>query len=211
MAHLPSMNLPLDGWVKRIGNWIFEPDPKALLNATIFFDMRAVYGDEGLAGALKRSITGSILRQPSFLNYLAANAIQNPPPLSFFNQFIVETSGEHKNDFDIKKRAIMPLVDAARVLALEHQYYESVSTIDRFRNAGNHEPRNKALYEESIHAFYFLMKMRARNGLIHGDDGRFINIKACDNIDKKILKEIFQVIREVQKLIHVRFQLDYFR
>ncbi|MBR9999870.1 MAG: histidine kinase, partial [Cyclobacteriaceae bacterium] len=211
MAHLPSMCLNQEEWNSRIREWIYSPDPKALLNSTIYFDLRHIYGREELVSGLKENIIDNIRKQTSFLNYLAKNAVENPPPISFFNQFIVETSGEHKNEFDIKKRAIMPLVDAGRLFALEHYYYNSVSTLDRFRYISQQESKNKAIFEEAVHGFEFLLKMRARTGLQHGDDGRYVDIGSFDNIEKKIFKEIFHIIRELQKIIQIRFQLDFFR
>lgn len=210
MAHLPGMCQTESEWNRQFQDWIYQPDPVALLKSTIFFDMRTVYGNREWVSRIKENILNHVRKQSSFLNYLAKNAIQNPPPLSFFNQFIVESSGEHKNEFDIKKRAIMPMVDAARLFAFEHSYYDSVSTIDRFKYAGLQEQMNKGIFEEAVHGYEFLLKMRAKTGLLHGDDGRFVNISSFDNIEKKIFKEIFHVIGELQKIINVRFQLDFF-
>lgn len=211
MAHLPGMCLPIGRWDQQFEEWIYRPDPKALLDATIFFDIKEVFGDQRLAAAIKERILRHIRRQPSFLNFLARNATLNPPPLSFFNQFIVETSGEHKNEFDIKKRAIMPMVDAARLFSLEHSYYDSVSTVDRFRFIISQESPHQSIFGEAVHGFEFLQEMRARSGLQNGDDGRFVDISSFDNIEKKVFKEIFHIIRELQKIIQVRFQLDLFR
>jgi len=210
MGHLSSMCLDERQWEDRFKGWIYQPDPEALLKATIFFDMRAMYGNVEMVKRLKEAIIRYIKEQPSFLNFLARNATQNPPPLSFFNQFIVESSGEHKNEFDIKKRAIMPMVDAARVLALDHYFYESVGTIERFRYVGQQEPQNKSILEEAIQGYEFILKMRTKSGYFHRDDGRFVDISSFSKIEKKVLKEIFQVIREIQKIIRVRFQLEYF-
>ncbi len=210
MSHLPGMCQTEREWNQQFQNWIYQPDPEALMQSTIFFDMRNVYGNREWVSRIKENILGQIRKQPAFLNYLAKNATQNPPPLSFFNQFIVESSGEHKNEFDIKKRAIMPMVDAARLFSLEHFYYESVSTIDRFRYTGQQESQHKAIFEDAVHGYEFLLKMRARAGLLHGDDGRFVDVSSFDNIEKKIFKEVFHIISELQKIIHVRFQLDFF-
>jgi CBS domain-containing protein len=210
MGHLPAMCRTAGEWDRQFKEWIYQPDSQALMNSTIFFDMREIQGDGQLVSVIKRKILDYIRKQPSFLNFLAKNAIQNPPPLSFFNQFVVETSGEHKNEFDIKKRAIMPLVDSARLFALEHDYYDSVSTLDRFRSAASLESRHRKIFDDAIQGYEFLLKIRARSGLLHRDDGRFIDISSFDNIEKKIFKEIFHIIRELQKIIHVRFQLDFF-
>jgi CBS domain-containing protein len=210
MSHLPYMCLNEQEWKEMFQSWIYQPDPEALLKSTIFFDMRGIFGNTEMIKRIKESIIFHVKKQPAFLNYLAKNAVQNPPPLSFFNQFIVESSGEHKHEFDIKKRAIMPLVDAARVFALEHQYYGSVSTRDRFKFVSEQELQNRAILEEGIQGFDFLLKVRTTSGYSQGDDGRFVDIHTFNKIDKKIFKEIFQVIREMQKIIRIRFQLDYF-
>jgi CBS domain-containing protein len=39
-------------------------------------------------------------------------------PLSFFKKFIVEESEVNKDKFDIKTRALMPLIDGARLFTL---------------------------------------------------------------------------------------------
>ena len=39
----------------------------------------------------------------------------------FFRNLVLEKNGEHKDSFDIKLRAMMPLADAARVLILQHR------------------------------------------------------------------------------------------
>jgi len=211
MAHFPEMCLTEKEWMKKFGHWIHNPEPVSLMNTTIYFDLRAVFGKAALIEGIKQNIILNIKGQKSFLNYLAKNATENPPPLSFFNQFMVESSGEHKNEFDIKKRAIMPMVDAARLLTLENHYYESVSTIDRFRYLTQQEPQNKNLYEEAIIGYEFLLMERAKAGIQHKDEGRFIDISSSNKIEKKLYKEIFHIITELHKLIRVRFQLDFFR
>jgi CBS domain-containing protein len=46
MASNPDLCLTFDEWREKFGTWIREPHPEALLNATIFFDYRVLYGDE---------------------------------------------------------------------------------------------------------------------------------------------------------------------
>ena len=55
--------------------------------------------------------------------YLAADhliiAVGRKPPLGFFRTFVVERSGEHKEELDIKSFGTGPIVDAARLFALD--------------------------------------------------------------------------------------------
>ena len=52
MGSNPELCLTLEQWKRRFVNWINEPDPQALLNASIFFDFRPLYGNERLSDQL---------------------------------------------------------------------------------------------------------------------------------------------------------------
>ncbi|WP_372638459.1 DUF294 nucleotidyltransferase-like domain-containing protein, partial [Fodinibius sp.] len=120
MANNPRWCQPLSVWKSYFKEWITTPDKKALLHAAIFFDFRAVYGHRPLAEELSYHVHDLIDRHELFLNFFAANALLNSPPLGFFRNLLVEKSGNQKDKFDIKLRAMMPLVDAARLLILNH-------------------------------------------------------------------------------------------
>lgn len=154
------------------------------------------------------SIFKSIDSYGIFLNFLALNAIKNPPPLGFFRQFLVENDGEHKDLFDIKSRAIMPLVDAARLLVLSYKIKECNNTILRFEKLIDVEPQNKELYTACIDAFKILLRFRTVQGLKHKDSGRFIDLKSLNKSDRLKLKGCFGPIRDIQELIKVRFTLS---
>ena len=49
MASNPDWCQPLSGWMNYFRKWIGTPEPKALMNSTIFFDFRPVYGSTALA------------------------------------------------------------------------------------------------------------------------------------------------------------------
>jgi signal-transduction protein with cAMP-binding, CBS, and nucleotidyltransferase domain len=46
--------------------------------------------------------------------------------LKFFKKFILEEEGQNKDKFDIKTRAIMPLVDGAHLLVLSSEIKRSI-------------------------------------------------------------------------------------
>jgi CBS domain-containing protein len=53
MAGNPRWCLSRAEWRERFAAWIDRPEPEALLNAAIFFDFRAVYGEAGPVAALR--------------------------------------------------------------------------------------------------------------------------------------------------------------
>ena len=207
MASNPKWCLSVKEWKNQFENWITRPNEKKIMLCTIFFDFERIYGNDQLVSDMTSSIFYSIHKYEIFLNYLGINALKNPPPLSFFRNFVVESSGEHKDQFDIKAKAIMPLVDAARLLAMTKGIKKVNNTVLRFEKLAELEPQNKDLYESCMDSFNILLRFRTSQGLIHGDSGRFIDSKSLNKVERLKLKGCFKPIKDIQELIRVRFNL----
>ncbi|MCB0618333.1 MAG: CBS domain-containing protein [Saprospiraceae bacterium] len=211
MASNPKWCKSLQEWKEQFGEWIYQPNPAAITYCTIFFDYRPVYGDRELPRQLTDHIFQSIEEQNIFLGFLAKNALQNPPPLSFFRNFVVESSGEHKDEFDIKKRAMMPLADAARTLILEARVPSINNTFRRFEKLAELEPQNRELFEQAAEAYEILIRYRAMQGLKNNDSGRFFNPSELSKMERLHLRNSFRPISELQSLLTLRFQLNFIR
>ncbi len=211
MASNPRWCLSVDEWKRQFGEWITEPTPQAVRHATIFFDYRPVYGREELAGELTAFIYDQLGNQSPFLTFLAKDALENPPPLTFFRNFVVEKSGEHQDAFDIKARAMMPLVDAARVLTMQARISRINNTLSRFEKLAEMEPQNRELYEEAAEAYEMLQRYRTLQGLKHGDTGRFFKPSELSKMERLNLRNSFRPIRDLQSLLNTRFQTAFFR
>ncbi|GAB5551306.1 MAG: DUF294 nucleotidyltransferase-like domain-containing protein [Saprospiraceae bacterium] len=210
MASNPKWCLSLKAWKTKFGAWMKEPGSKEILMSSIFFDFRPVAGDFSLSQDLKAFILAHVDNRTPFLNFLAKDAIQNPPPLSFFRNFVVEKGGDHVDSFDIKARAMMPLTDAARVLSLSTGQMDQSNTIARFEALHELEPQNAALYQQAADAYRILMQYRARFGLLHHSSGRYLDPKALSKMERLELRNSFQPIRELQTLLSTRFNLAFF-
>ena len=210
MASNPKWCLSVTEWKKQFERWITIPDADNLMLCTIFFDFEPVYGNHDLVHKMSEGIFDSISNHEIFLNHLGVNSLKNPPPLSFFRQFLVEQSGEHKDQFDIKARAMMPLVDAARLLILSNNIKEHNNTILRYSKLIELEPQNKELYNDCLLAFKNLLRFRTEQGMKHNDSGRFIDLKSLSKANRLELKNCFKAIKEIQELILVRFNLSQF-
>ncbi len=201
---------PLSVWKEYFTGWIKEPAEKALMLSTIFFDFRSVYGSFTLGEQLKAHISEVIVGERIFLNFLAKNALKNPAPLGFFKNFMVERSGEHENEFDIKARAMMPLVDIARVLLLDHGQLDETNTMKRYAFLAEKEPKKSELYLQAAESYEYLMRFRAQHGFKHNSSGRYIRIDELNKLDRQILRNTFEPIDRLQKMLEVRYQLSYF-
>lgn len=211
MASNPELTGPLSSWKRRFSRWIRAPEPMAVMNSSIYFDLRPLTPGDPLATELVDHIFKEIMEESAFLTFLAANALHNPPPRSFFRSFILERSGEHAETFDVKARAMMPLCDAARVLAHHIGIHERASTPGRYAAIAAAEPRIAELAHEAGHAYEILLRMRAKEGLRTDSSGRFLDIKSLSKLERQTLRNTFTIVEDVQRLVSTRFQTDYLR
>jgi CBS domain-containing protein len=210
MASNPRWCLSLNEWKEQFSRWILTPTNQNILHCNIFFDFRALYGATPLTAALTQHIFELIDQQNLFLPLLAKNALQNPPPLSFFRNFVVEKDGQHKDAFNIKARAMMPLTDAARLLTLGNKISKINNTFERFEKLAEVEPKYKELFQQAADAYESLMRYRAIQGLKNQDSGKFFKPEDLSKMERLNLRNCFRPIQELQDIIKVRYQLNYF-
>ncbi len=207
MASNPRWCMSVSKWENQFKSWMTTPTEEGTLLSSIFFDFQYVYGDSLLVEKLADVVFEGVNKSNRFLGLLGVSALQKPSPLGFFKQFLVEQNGEHKDTFDIKTRAMMVLIDAARILTLYHNLKGVNSTLKRYEKLAELEPKNAAVFDGCAKAFRVLVKFRTRQGLLQKDSGRFIKLNTLSKKDKLRLKRCFRPIRDIQELLRVRFQL----
>ncbi|RZJ54799.1 MAG: CBS domain-containing protein [Flavobacterium sp.] len=208
MASNPKWCMSLDEWKNQVHHWITNPGKNEVLLSFIFFDYSLTYGDAEITNNLSDFIFETVKANPVFYVHLVSGALQSPSPTGFFRQFLVEQDGANKDNFDIKRRALMPLTDAARVLILSHSVKSISNTAERFEKLAELEPNNRELYLSCSYSFKALLKFRTKQGLLHNDSGQFIALETLSKMEKIKLKRTFKTIKELQELISIRFNIS---
>lgn len=211
MASNPELTIPFHAWKRKFSKLIRTPEPRALLDASIYFDFRPVGGQASLADALRQHIFAEIDTNPGFLNFLAKSALNNPPPLSFFRGFVLERSGEHASTFDIKARVMMPMVDGGRVLAYDFRLPFYGSTVGRFEKIAEAAPDLAELCSEASMAYELLLRIRAQEGFRTGDSGRYVDINRLNKLQRQSLRNTFSVVEDLQRRLSSRYRTDFIR
>ncbi|MDI3491721.1 MAG: hypothetical protein PWP11_2998 [Thauera sp.] len=204
MAGNPELCLTLDEWRSRFGSWIREPVPEALLNASIFFDFRVLYGNERLGDQLRAWLNKIVKGNSAFLRMMAGNALQVAPPLGRLRDFVVEDDGT----IDLKKSGARLFVDVARILALRTGV-DSSSTAQRLRQASVKMGVAADEVAAIIDGFHFVQLLRLRAQHLESEhDGQTdnrVDPDSLNELDRRILKESFRQARKLQ----LRLKLDY--
>lgn len=201
----------LNEWNTMYQDWLFNT--KNILSdiKPIFFDTHFIFGNENLYNQLTiNSITIDYKKEDLFLSYLGKKALEYPTPLGFFNQFITEDNEEEKDEFNIKLRAIQPLVDAARVLLLRKNETTIKNTIKRYSKLIELDPKNKLVYEDCIESFIIFQEFRTLEGLKDQNDGNFVAIDKLSKSDQNKLKQSLESLQNIQEIIKDKFNFNYF-
>jgi CBS domain-containing protein len=206
MAGNPAWCLSMDEWQQTFGRWISVPEPKALLNASIFFDFRPLYGREELAAELQGWLLRRIKGNTPFVRAMAGNALGQEPPLSWWRDFRCNDNRKYPHTLDLKGQGIRLFVDAIRLLALANGVRHT-NTVERLRGV---RPALAMPVEEAAAmaaAFYQIQRLRLQNQV----SGEFpeaanrLNPDRLHQLDRQILKESFRQARVLQQ----RLRLDY--
>ena len=132
---------------------------------------------------------------------MAGVAVMNRPPLDLFKRFSCEKNGVHKGKFNIKLKGLSPIIDAARLFALEKRVYQT-STIERLSALRESSSLGGTLSGELEQAFEFLMSLRLKHQYEQIQAGKepdnFIDPCSLGSLDRTLLKESFKLIGTVQ-------------
>ena len=207
MAGNPQWCLTVAEWRRTFLRWIDDPQGEALLNACIFFDLRPIYGNEGLVERLRHSVLAAAADRPVFLRQMAEDALTRQPPLGTIRDFVYDASKEFPRTIDLKLHGSRPFVDSARVLSLG-KGMPHTSTAERLRAVADAAYFGAESLAALVDGFYFIHLMRLRHqcdpGGPPGAENR-IDPKRLNELDRQVLKEAFRQAKKLQN----RLALDY--
>jgi CBS domain-containing protein len=197
-------------WIKQYSNWMNSPGENNNEISSVFFDYEIAFGEQKIEDAISDIIFVNAKKNKIFFDYLGNDALRKPPPLSFFKKFNIEETGLNKGKFDIKNRAISPLVDGARLFAISHNIKGINNTFLRFKQLAIVDQKHSEIYLNCADSFQTLSKLKTSEGLKYDNSGQFINIEDLSKIDKENLKNALTPIKELEELIKDSFQLTQF-
>ncbi|NOI79071.1 cyclic nucleotide-binding/CBS domain-containing protein [Vibrio tubiashii] len=209
MATNPDWRMTRAEWEACFADWIDDPNPKALLNASIFFDLDGVYGRLKWAEHLNGFIVRRSRKNNRFLACLARNAMNRTPPLGFFKDFVMEKDGQHKNSINLKRRGTAPLADLIRVhaLAVGSRSKNSFERLDDIHEAGI-LPKGKA--RDLSDALEFISMVRIRHQALDVenkiDPDNNIEPENLSDFERRNLKDAFQILSNAQNFLKFRYQ-----
>ena len=209
MATNSKWRQPLSVWKSYYNQWIIEPDPKALMYASIFFDLKCLYGDATLLDTLLSSVLEKTVKNTIFQSHMAANALHYTAPLGFFRNFILDKNGVNESALDLKKKGVVPIIDIARVYALSHGV-KSINTQDRLRELVEVGGLSQSGADDLIEAYKIINLIRIKHQQFQIKSGNsadnYVLIEEISLLDRKHLKDAFSIVTDMQSAMGSQYQ-----
>jgi CBS domain-containing protein len=202
MACNPKWCLSLPEWRQRFARWIDEPDPQALLNASIFFDFRAIHGRPAAAADLRAWLAEYAQDRGRFLLPMAHNALSNQPPLGIVQDFrLAASAGGHPGTIDLKVNGVQLFVETARIYSLA-EGVTATNTLERLADVGRVKGRPAADVDAWAEAFRFIQLLRLRLNAAQRARGEaphnHLDPASLNDLDRRVLKEALRQARKLQ-------------
>jgi CBS domain-containing protein len=199
-AHNPQFSRSRSGWIAAARGWQADPSgDRALLLSAMVADSRPLTD-----AVLGRSLTEAIrshTRTTQFLRALLDSALAFRPPLGFVRDFVVQHSGEHRGELDLKRGGLAPVVGLARWIAIAAGDPDGTTPQRLHRGAelGLLSTDEAQTLAGGFAASYaLLMRHEVEAVRAGGQPSTFIAPKGLDTLSRRHLRESFRAISAVQ-------------
>ncbi len=212
MATNKSWRQPLTKWQTIFKTWMNNTNTSTNHNA-LLYDLRPLHGDTQLLHQLQTSLAQTKPNK-TYLQQLSKEALEHKPPLGFFRQFVVETSGSQSEFLDLKTRGILPIVELARVYALELQSPE-FSTRERLsqaQEAGLISKKDAHNLKDALeYISYLLIRHQGRQVKAKQVLDNRLSPSELSSFEREHLKDAFKIVSQAQAKLAQRHGLRLFR
>ena len=201
MATNTRWRQPVSVWRSYFRDWIDTPNPEAQMLASVMFDLRPIGGAfelfEGLHGeTLKRASKNSI-----FVAHMASNALKHSPPLGLLRGFATIRSGDHKKRLDLKHSGVVPVVDLARIYALQGRL-KPVNTRARLEAAAEARLISQQGSGDLLAAYDTIAETRLRHQARRVEQGEapdnYMAPEELPHLERSHLRDAFVVVKGLQ-------------
>ena len=208
MAQTDKWRQPLEVWKQYFTRWIRQPEPKALMHASIFYDIRHVAGKRELTKSLSNLVLEEAQKNTIFQACMSENALQTSPPLGFFKTFVLEKDGNHNPVLDLKLRGTVPIVALVRLYCLM-KGIEEVNTSNRLQALESAKVLSASEASNLRDAHEFIARLRldsqSRAMMLSQPATNHLNPDELSPLLRHQLKSAFSVVAESQRLLKMRF------
>jgi CBS domain-containing protein len=177
--------------------WLADPvEHNGAMMTSLLVDGRPIHGDPGLPAVTQ--VFGDLRRHPGTMRLLLQESLSKRAKLRPMRHLL----SRHPGTFDIKKHALLPIVNVGRWAALSVGS-AALPTIDRLRAAAGSAMLPDEQAKTLIEVFGVLQRLRLRYQLMQhraGDQpSDLITINRMSSIDRSVIAQAVREISSVQR------------
>ena len=208
MSSNPLWRKSLSEWKQQINYW-FEAQVRELGRyVTVLFDAASIAGEVDLFKELKDYAFTALGRHHEVFRVLHEEEGGHRVPLGLLGRFVTDKKGLHKGQLDVKKSGLIFVVEAIRILALQHKIRET-GTLKRIAKLvdGGFIHSNDGEYFES--AYQVLLHYALKSQIAKASRGEkldtYIDPKILSPRDKETLRHAMKAVSTLQDLVASEF------
>lgn len=210
MASNPKLCLSLDEWKTKFERLVQKPSPRHLLESSIYFDLRCLWGRPAAFNVLRTHLQQLCAKHTAFQRELARAAMLNKPPAVDTLRSLLGVTLGTRTQVNVKYQGISPFVDGVRVMALSTGCVES-STHTRIQHLLARGVFTKTEARSYSQAFNYLqlLRMQYHQELISegAELSNSIEPSSLDPLDKRMLREALRQARHLQTMMQLRYRI----
>jgi CBS domain-containing protein len=192
-----------DAWLRTFDDCLREPDESHLIRATVSFDFRPTAGGLAVASELTARIRAA-RQYPQFMRLMARTATGYPVALGFRGQLATGHEGDPPGKLDLKRGAIIPLVNLVRFHSLAAGVTIS-PTLDRIAAVASVGQLDRASADGLREAFVVINGIRFEHHAAQVQAGvtpdNLVDPEELAPIARTDLREALHVVRRAQKRV----------
>ncbi len=193
-------NRSVTDWKGAASRWVSQPTGSGTaLLVSLIADSRPLTGL-----ALGRSVTDALAdatRSFDFTEGVLNLALHYRPPTGFVRDFVVEHSGEHRGELDLKHGGLVPVASIARWAAIVTRDVRGSTTerLHRAQQAGLLTADEASSLTGAFEEIFGLVMAREIEAIKEGRrPSRYLAPGDLDSLTRRLLRETFRVISAVQ-------------
>ena len=192
-----------DAWLRTFDDCLTEPDESHLIRASVSFDFRPTAGGLALTAELTARIR-SARQHVQFMRLMARTATGYPVALGFRGQLATGHDGDPPGKLDLKRGAIIPLVNLVRFHALANGVTIS-PTLDRIEAVASVGGLERSVADALREAFVVITGIRFDHHGAQVQAGvppdNLVDPEELAPIARTDLREALNVVRRAQKRV----------
>ncbi|OIJ11199.1 hypothetical protein BKP37_16225 [Anaerobacillus alkalilacustris] len=193
----------LKEWIIEVKRWVKETDAEEIRNFTIFCDFRPIFGDFLLALRLRDETTDTVQKGKILQLLLMKDTLRFRVPLNPFG--LITTSGKTKS-VNLKKGAIMQIVNGVRIFAIKNGI-KNENTVKRLTELKEKEVLHPRDVNNAKTALHILMTFRIKNNIKQLRSNSLLSnellVETLTKDEKKTLKEALSIAKRLQQMSEI--------